>query len=191
MKITRIGPDEIFHRYLTPKWAFLPISGAGAAVDGGRFNRPGIEALYLSRSTQTAIEEYKQGASIIPPATLAAYKITLAEVADLSQGFDPNVWDGAWQKWDCTWRQIAASRRRHRRPGSSRTSSSPPVFAASCFHRYGIPAAPIWLSFQPTLPKAIMSRSTIPTIGCRATSHRGHDLTATQKREAGSARASS
>lgn len=48
MKITRIGPDAVFHRYLTPKWAFLPISGAGAAIDGGRFNRPGVEALYLS-----------------------------------------------------------------------------------------------------------------------------------------------
>lgn len=95
MKVTRVGPDEIFHRYLTPKWAFLPTSGAGAALDGGRFNRPGVEALYLTRSAQTALEEYKQGASITPPATLAAYKITLAEVADLSQGFDPNVWDRA------------------------------------------------------------------------------------------------
>ena len=107
MKITRIGPAEIFHRYLTPKWAFLPTSGAGAAIDGGRFNRPGIEALYLSRSAQTALEEYKQGASITPPATLAAYKITLAEVADLSQGFDPNLWDSTWKDWDCAWRQIA------------------------------------------------------------------------------------
>ncbi|RUW26547.1 RES domain-containing protein, partial [Mesorhizobium sp. M1E.F.Ca.ET.041.01.1.1] len=61
MKVTRVGPDEIFHRYLTPKWAFLPISGAGAAIDGGRFNRPGVEALYLSRSAQTALDEYKQG----------------------------------------------------------------------------------------------------------------------------------
>ena len=107
MKTIRVGPDEIFHRYLTPKWAFLPTSGAGAAIDGGRFNRPGVEALYLSRSTQTALEEYKQGASITPPATLAAYKITLAEVADLSQGFDPNVWDDAWKDWHCTWRQVA------------------------------------------------------------------------------------
>lgn len=91
MKVTLIGSDETFHRYLTPKWAFLPTSGAGAAIDGGRFNRPGVEALYLSRSAQTALEEYRQGASIIPSATLAAYKITLAEVADLSQGFDPTV----------------------------------------------------------------------------------------------------
>ena len=95
MKVTRIGPDEIFHRYLTPKWAFLPVSGAGAAIDGGRFNRLGVEALYLSRSAQTALEVYKQGASITPPATLAAYKVTLAEAADLSQGFDPGIWDPA------------------------------------------------------------------------------------------------
>ena len=105
--MSEIRPDEIFHRYLTPKWAFLPTSGAGAAVDGGRFNRPGFEALYLSRSAQTAFEEYKQGASITPPATLAAYKVTLAEVADLSQGFDPSDWSDAWKEWNCAWRQIA------------------------------------------------------------------------------------
>jgi RES domain-containing protein len=107
VKIARVGPDEVFHRYLTPKWAFLPTSGAGAAIDGGRFNRPGVEALYLSLSAQTALEEYRQGASITPPATLAAYKITLAEVADLSQGFDPNIWNNTWKEWDCAWRQIA------------------------------------------------------------------------------------
>jgi RES domain-containing protein len=55
----------------------------------------------------TALEEYKQGAGITPPATLAAYKITLAEVPDLSQGFDPDSWEGAWQEWNCAWRQIA------------------------------------------------------------------------------------
>lgn len=41
MKIIRLGPDEVFYRYLTPRWAFVPTSGAGAALDGGRFNRPG------------------------------------------------------------------------------------------------------------------------------------------------------
>ncbi|MGR7993527.1 RES family NAD+ phosphorylase [Xanthobacter sp. ZOL 2024] len=107
MKITCLGPDEIFHRYLTPKWAFVPTSGAGAAIDGGRFNRPGVEALYLSRAPQTALEEYRQGASITPPATLAAYTVALGEVADLSQGFDPSIWDDAWKDWDCAWRRIA------------------------------------------------------------------------------------
>lgn len=76
-------------------------------MDGGRFNRPGVEALYLSRSPQTALKEYWQGASIVPPATLAAYKITLGEVTDLSEGFDPIRWGAAWADWDCAWRQIA------------------------------------------------------------------------------------
>lgn len=106
MKNVGIGPADLFHRYLTPKWAFLPASGAAAAIDGGRF-RPCVEALYLSQAPQTALEECKQGATIIPPATLAAYKITLAEVTDFSQGFDPHVWDDSWSEWDCAWRRIA------------------------------------------------------------------------------------
>ncbi|MFI0849069.1 RES family NAD+ phosphorylase [Mesorhizobium sp. IMUNJ 23232] len=107
MKVVRVGPDAVFHRYLTPKWAFLPTSGAGAAADGGRFNRPGVEALYLARAAQTALDEYRQDASITPPAMLAAYKITLSQVVDLSQGFDPDVWDAAWAQWDCPWREVA------------------------------------------------------------------------------------
>lgn len=107
MKIVRVGPDAVFHRYLTPKWAYLPTSGAGAASDGGRFNRPGVEALYLSRAPQTALEEYRQGASIVPPATLAAYTVTLDQVVDLSEGYDPAIWDNAWADWNCAWRQIA------------------------------------------------------------------------------------
>ena len=107
MKTIRLGPDEVFHRFLTPKWAFVPLSGAGAASDGGRFNRPGVEALYLSRAPQTALDEYRQGASIAPPATLAAYEVTLDQVADLSDGYDPAIWSKDWAEWDCNWRKIA------------------------------------------------------------------------------------
>jgi RES domain-containing protein len=107
MKLKRLGPDEVFHRYLTPKWAFAPTSGAGAAAEGGRFNRPGVEALYLSRAPQTALEEYRQGASIAPPATLAAYVVSLDEVVDLSDGYDPAAWAQDWAAWDCAWRKIS------------------------------------------------------------------------------------
>ncbi len=106
MKLVRLGPDEVFHRYLTPKWAFVPTSGAGAAMVGGRFNRIGVEALYLSRAPQTALEEYRQGSSLTRPATLAAYKIDLQQVVDFSAGYDPNVWAAAWASWDCDWRKI-------------------------------------------------------------------------------------
>jgi len=57
LKLIDLGPDEVFHRYLTPKWAFVPTSGAGAAAEGGGFNRPGVEALYLSRLAATALED--------------------------------------------------------------------------------------------------------------------------------------
>lgn len=107
MRLIGLGPDEVFHRYLTPKWAFVPTSGAGAAAEGGRFNRPGVEALYLAKSAETALEELKQGASIVPPATLAAYKITAAEVVDFSTGFDPADWPPDWANWNCAWKQIA------------------------------------------------------------------------------------
>ena len=76
MKLTPVGPDAVFHRYLTPKWAADPLSGAGAAIGGGRFNRPGVAALYLSVEPATALDEYAQGSSIVPPATLVAYLAT-------------------------------------------------------------------------------------------------------------------
>jgi hypothetical protein len=52
---------------------------------------------------QTALDEYEQEASITPPATLAAYQVTLARVTDLSQGLDPSVWGGARKEWDRAW----------------------------------------------------------------------------------------
>ncbi|MDQ0324030.1 RES domain-containing protein [Pararhizobium capsulatum DSM 1112] len=63
--------------------------------------------MYLSRAAQTALEEYRQGASITPPATLAAYTVALDPVVDLSEGFDPLIWDQRWAEWDCAWRKIA------------------------------------------------------------------------------------
>ncbi|SIT59857.1 hypothetical protein BQ8794_90022 [Mesorhizobium prunaredense] len=38
MNLVRVGPDEVFHRYLTPRWAYVPVSGAGTAIDGGSAN---------------------------------------------------------------------------------------------------------------------------------------------------------
>ena len=46
MIVTKLESSRVFYRCLTPKWSNLPLSGAGAAQNGGRFNRPGVEALY-------------------------------------------------------------------------------------------------------------------------------------------------
>ena len=102
----KLGPCH-FYRYLTPKWAYLPLSGAGAASAGGRFNRPGGEALYLSAEPETALAEYKQGSSLPRPATLEAYEIDLTDVVDLSAGYDPDHWAAPWADWNCDWRWIA------------------------------------------------------------------------------------
>lgn len=112
-----LGPGN-YYRYLTPKWAYLPLSGAGATRGGGRFNRPGVEALYLSAEPDTALAEYRQGSILPNPATLAAYQIELAEVVDLSAGYDPAHYSALWAEWGCDWRWIA--RVEHKTPPSWR-----------------------------------------------------------------------
>lgn len=105
LRIT-LGPGH-YYRYLTPRWAYVPLSGAGAATGGGRFNRPGVEALYLSAEPETALAEYRQGSSLPKPATLVAYEIALIDVIDLSAGYDPARWSAEWADWDCDWRWLA------------------------------------------------------------------------------------
>jgi RES domain-containing protein len=48
MILTHLPAGTVLYRALTPRWASRPASGAGAAAKGGRFNREGVEALYLS-----------------------------------------------------------------------------------------------------------------------------------------------
>ncbi len=76
-------PECYLHRFHSPDWAHLPASGAGAAVNGGRFNRPDVEALYLSAESDTALAEYQQGTTIAPPATWVAYRLDVHDDVDL------------------------------------------------------------------------------------------------------------
>jgi RES domain-containing protein len=55
------------YRVHVPRWAFLPTSGAGAREHGGRLNRIGVDALYLSLEEQTALSEYKQLSAMRAP----------------------------------------------------------------------------------------------------------------------------
>ncbi len=75
-----------FWRMLAPRWAFDPLSGAGAARAGGRWNAPGQAALYLSNSHATAIAEYQQ--DLPRPGTLTAYDVDAQAILDLA---DPSV----------------------------------------------------------------------------------------------------
>ena len=75
-----------FWRMLAPRWAFDPLSGAGAARAGGRWNVPGQAALYLSNSHATAVAEYQQ--HLPRPGTLTAYDVDAQAILDLA---DPAV----------------------------------------------------------------------------------------------------
>jgi RES domain-containing protein len=69
-------------RILAPKWAHDPLSGAGAARFGGRFNPKGVSALYLSESIDTAFAEYQQDL-LVRPGTFCAYQLDVSGIVDL------------------------------------------------------------------------------------------------------------
>ena len=96
-----------FYRAHTPEWASAPLSGAGAAKQGGRLNRQGVHALYLADSAETAIAEYKQAESLMPPCTLVEYRVVIDRVVDFSGGFSHANWSPLWQDLSCNWRRIA------------------------------------------------------------------------------------
>ncbi|GLU33869.1 RES family NAD+ phosphorylase [Trinickia caryophylli] len=94
----------VVYRMHVPKWAVAPISGTGAALHGGRANRIGINALYLSLDPQTAISEYKQVSTLLPPGTLVSYRLTVAPVVDFTGGYRQEVWPPLWESFFCDWR---------------------------------------------------------------------------------------
>jgi RES domain-containing protein len=87
----------------TPQWASRPTRGAGAATRGGRFNREGIEVLYLSLDEVTALREYQQTSSFLPPCTMCSYTVSLRRLVDLRQLHRGDPWDALWHDWreDC------------------------------------------------------------------------------------------
>lgn len=94
------------YRMHVPMWAVAPTSGAGAAKHGGRVNRPGVAALYLCLDSETAVKEYQQVSTLMPPGTLVSYRVSAAPVVDFRQGFEPATWSTLWQSFYCDWRNL-------------------------------------------------------------------------------------
>lgn len=82
----------------------MPLSGKDAARQGGRFNRPGQEALYLSADEATALAEYQQDNPWLPPGTICTFFVSGLRVADLSAGFDASRWPPLWADFAVDWR---------------------------------------------------------------------------------------
>lgn len=73
------------YRAHNPRWSFSPASGAGAAKHGGRFNRPGVAALYTSSRYELAITEAHHGLPFkLQPLTIVGYEVDHADILDLS-----------------------------------------------------------------------------------------------------------
>jgi RES domain-containing protein len=101
-----LQPRTTLFRALAPRWASRPMSGAGSAAKGGRFNREGIEALYLSLEEVTALREYQQTSPFLPPCTMCSYTATLRGLVDLRQLRRGQPWDDLWHDWREDWRHL-------------------------------------------------------------------------------------
>lgn len=69
------------YRALNPIYAREPMSGRGAELYGGRFNRKGTPALYTSLSIVTALREANQAGSL-QPTTLVSYDAAFERIFD-------------------------------------------------------------------------------------------------------------
>ncbi len=116
------------YRALNPIYAREPMSGRGAELYGGRFNRKGTPALYLSLSVMTALREANQAGSL-QPTTLVSYDADIERVFDSqddtalrTEGMD------AAALADPTWRdQMKAT-------GEARTQAFARRLAAAGYH---------------------------------------------------------
>jgi len=87
-----------------PAWSFSPLSGAGAATTGGRFNRTGELTLYLSLDVMTAISECAQGfGNRLQPLTMCEYDIDCEDVADLRSGAARDKHEVTLDELACGW----------------------------------------------------------------------------------------
>jgi RES domain-containing protein len=106
----------VCYRAHDPRWSFLPLSGDGAAVHGGRFNPKGVPALYLALTLIGAITEANQGFPFkIRPYTVCSYQVDCEGIADLRDAAGCQAEGVPMEDLGCAWfADIAAGRE----PGS-------------------------------------------------------------------------
>ncbi|MGK9086112.1 RES family NAD+ phosphorylase [Brucella intermedia] len=93
------------YRALNPVYAREPMSGRGAKLYGGRFNRKGTPALYTSLSIMTALREANQ-VGALQPTTLVSYSAAFGSIFDTrnnvalrAQGMDDaSLADPTWRE---------------------------------------------------------------------------------------------
>ncbi|QMW24724.1 RES domain-containing protein [Sandaracinobacteroides saxicola] len=94
-----------------PGWAHQPLSGDGARQWGGRFNPPGMAALYTSLRFETAWLEAQQGFAFkAQPMTLCAYRVDCAHVLDLTDAATLTALDIDAATLACPWEGLLSRR---------------------------------------------------------------------------------
>ncbi len=80
------GPGVRFtgpvYRAHNPEWAWDPLSGDGARLHGGRFNRQGALALYTSLTVIGAVREVSPLGKPFHPITLCQYAVDCDNILD-------------------------------------------------------------------------------------------------------------
>ena len=65
-----------------PTWIWDPLSSQGALLDGGRFNRRGVSALYTSLTSEGALREATPFGRELQPTTICAYRVDTEPLFD-------------------------------------------------------------------------------------------------------------
>ena len=100
------------YRAHDPRWSFAPVSGEGARLKGGRFNRSGTPALYLALRAEGAMREAEAGFPYrFQPMTLCAYDVVAQRVVDATDAAVLAQLDMVPADLACPWRLEVAERR--------------------------------------------------------------------------------
>ena len=92
------------YRAHDPAWSFSPLSGAGAAKTGGRFNPKGQPTLYLALDIITAVNECTQGLTQrLQPLTICEYDADITPIADLRTDTSRTALGIRHQDMACPW----------------------------------------------------------------------------------------
>jgi RES domain-containing protein len=93
--------DAVVYRALSIKYYKAAFSAKGARLNAGRFNRPGISALYVALEPDTAIMEYYQSDPPRPCVLVPAY-MEVKALVDIRGKL--GRWRQDWRAWESDWR---------------------------------------------------------------------------------------
>ena len=96
------------YRAHNPRWGFLPNSGEGGEIAGGRFNPIGMPALYTSSRIEAAWLEAQQSFAFkAHPMTLCGYDVDCQDILDLTASDIRREHQIEFEDLACPWKDLA------------------------------------------------------------------------------------